>query len=118
MKYRSLPVQLTVFGVVGALALLARLPDPPPGEAQRLASRFKFTWQRLPPVPIPAGGVVFPVNKTAAHMQFYFYQIGASAAIGDLSGTGLPNDLVITDPRAKSVMVMPVPSTGKRYAPF
>jgi hypothetical protein len=118
MKYRSLPVQLTVFGVVGALALLARLPDPPPGEAERLAARFKFTWQRLPAVPIPAGGVVFPVNKTAAHMQFYFYQIGASAAIGDLSGTGLPYDLVITDPRAKSVMVMPVPGTGNRYAPF
>jgi hypothetical protein len=118
MKYKSFPVQITVFGVVGALALLARLPDPPPGEAARLAARFRFAVQPLPPVPIPAGGVVFPVNKSAAHMQFYFYQIGASAALGDLEGDGLPDDLVITDVRAKSVMVMPAPGTGDRYAPF
>jgi enediyne biosynthesis protein E4 len=118
MKYKSLPVQISVFGVVGALALLARLPDPQPGEAARLAARFRFAVQPLPPVPIPAGGVVFPVNKSASHMQFYFYQIGASAALGDLDGDGLPNDLVITDVRAKSVMVMPVPGTGNRYAPF
>jgi hypothetical protein len=51
-------------------------------------------------------------------MQFYFYQIGASTALGDLDGEGMPNDLVITDVRVKSAMVMPVPGTGDRYAPF
>jgi hypothetical protein len=64
----------------------------------------KFSLQTLPPNPIPAGGVTFPVNKTSAHMGFYFYQIGASAALGDLDGDGLPNDLCLTDVRAKNAM--------------
>ncbi|HXT20018.1 MAG TPA: VCBS repeat-containing protein, partial [Thermoanaerobaculia bacterium] len=109
---------VAVFIVVGALAALARLPDDTPGEVERLASKFRFEWQTLPPVPIPAGGVVFPVNKTAAHMQFYFYQVGASAALGDLDGDGLPNDLCLTDVRAKSAQVAPVPGSEGRYAPF
>jgi hypothetical protein len=117
-RYRALPVVLTVCGVVGTLAAFARLPGPPPGEAARLASRFRFAWQRLPATPMPAGGAVFGANKTAAHMQFYFYQIGASAALGDLDGDGLPNDLCLTDPRTKTVTVMPVPGSGNRYAPF
>jgi hypothetical protein len=113
-----LAVLLTVFSVVGSLAALARLPDPPAGEAARLAAHFKFERQTLPPNPIPAAGVVFPVNKTAAHMQFYVYQIGTSAALGDLDGDGLPNDLCLTDVRSKTAVVRPVPGTGDRYAPF
>jgi hypothetical protein len=110
-------VLLAVVGVAGTLAVLARLPDPPRGEAARLAARFQFTQQHLPAIPVPAG-VVYPVNKTARHMQFYFYQVGESAALGDLDGDGLPNDLCRTDVRAKSAMVSPVPGTGDRYAPF
>jgi hypothetical protein len=117
-RYRPWPVVLTVFAVAGTLAAFARLPGPPAGEAARLAARFKFAWQRLPPAPMPAGGAVFGANKTATHMQFYFYQIGASAALGDLDGDGLPNDLCLTDPRTKTVTVMPVPGTGDRYRPF
>ena len=118
VRHRSLPVVLTVFGVVGALAALARIPDEPAAEVERLAAHFRFDWQTLPPVPMPPGGVVFPINKTAAHMPFYIYQIGASAALGDLDGDGLPNDLCITDPRAKGAEVRPVPGTGNRYATF
>jgi hypothetical protein len=51
-------------------------------------------------------------------MQFYFYQIGASAALGDLDGDGLPNDLCLTDVRTKTITVSPVPGTGNRYEPF
>ncbi|MBW8875653.1 MAG: CRTAC1 family protein [Acidobacteria bacterium] len=118
MRQQSLRVLFAVFGVVAALAALARLPGPPPGEAARLAPHFRFAWQPLPPAPVPAGGVVFPVNKTAAHMQFYFYQIGASAALGDLDGDGLPNDLCLTDVRTKTATVSPVPGTGDRYPSF
>lgn len=117
-RKQNFQVLLAVFGVVGVLAAFARIPDPPPGEVQRLAGRFQFATQRLPPAPIPAGGVVFPVNPTAAHMQRYLYEIGASAALGDLDGDGLPNDLCLTDIRAKTIMVSPVPGTGERYAPF
>ena len=58
------------------------------------------------------------MNKTATHMQYYYYQVGESAALGDLDGDGLPNDLCQTDVRAKTAMVSPVPGTGDRYKPF
>jgi enediyne biosynthesis protein E4 len=117
-RKQNLQILLVVFAVVGALGWLSRLPGVPAGEAARLATPFRFTWQTLPPPPVPAGGVVFPVNKTATHMQFYFYQVGESAALGDLDGDGLPNDLCLTDVRTKSMMISPVPDTGARYAPF
>lgn len=117
-RKQNFPVLVIIFCVVGSLAGLARLPDPPAGERGKLAARFKFTWEKLPPNPMPPGGAVFPVNKTAAHMQFYLYQIGASAALGDLDGDGLPNDLCITDVRTKTAIVRPVPGTGDRYRPF
>ncbi|MDT7777759.1 MAG: enediyne biosynthesis protein [Acidobacteriota bacterium] len=117
-RKHNIQVLLAVFGVVGVLSVFAKLPSPSPVEAARLATHFQFAWQLLPPAPIPAGGVVFPVNKTATHMQFYFYQVGESAALGDLDGDGLPNDLCLTDVRAKSMTISPVPGTGERYAPF
>jgi enediyne biosynthesis protein E4 len=117
-RKQNIYVVLAVIGVVGVLAGFSRLPSPPPGEVARLASHFKFDWQYLPPAPIPEGGVVFPVNKTAKHMGFYLNLVGASAAFGDLDGDGLPNDLCLTDIRAKSITVSPAPGTGNRYPPF
>jgi hypothetical protein len=117
-KKANIPVVVAVIFVTATLGALARMPQTPKAELLRLAAPFRFHVETLPPVPIPAGGVVFPANKTATHMQFYFYQIGASAALGDLDGDGLPNDLCLTDVRAKSAMVRPVPGTGDRYAPF
>lgn len=116
-RKQNIQVIFAVLGVVGVLGILARLPSVPAAEVRALATRFRFATQKLPPVPIPQG-VVYPVNKTAAHMQFYFYQVGESAALGDLDGDGLPNDLCLTDVRAKTAMVQPVPGTGNRYQPF
>jgi hypothetical protein len=117
-RTHNLTVVVAVFCVWGSLAGLARLPDPLPGETAELAARFKFALHTLPPNPVPAGGVAFPVNKTASHMGFYLYQIGASAALGDLDGDGLPNDLCLTDVRAKTAIERPVPGTGDRYTAF
>lgn len=111
-------VVATVIGVAVVLGLLARLPGVAQDEVDRLKAHFSLTWETLPPNPIPAGGAVFPVNQTAKHMPFYFYQIGASAALGDLDGDGLPNDLCLTDVRSKTALVRPVPGTGDRYSPF
>jgi enediyne biosynthesis protein E4 len=116
-RKQNLPVLFAVFVVVGVLGVLSRLPSVPAAEATALATNFRFASQKLPPVPIPEG-VVYPVNKTAAHMQFYFYQVGESAALGDLDGDGLPNDLCLTNVRAKTAMVRGVPGTENRYGPF
>ena len=112
-----MPVVVTVLVVVAALGALARMPSAPSGEVARLASQFKFDVQTLPRIPVPKD-VVYPVNQTAKHMQFYYYQVGASAALGDLDGDGLPNDLCQADGKAKTAMVSPVPGTGNRYPPF
>ncbi len=118
MRRQNVWVVLAVFCVVGVFAILARPPAPPADEATRLAARFKFAWQTLPAAPMPAGGVVHDVNKTVKHLQYYYYQLGGSAALGDLDGDGLPNDLCLTDIRAKTLTVSPVPGTGDRYPSF
>lgn len=46
-------------------------PHPPVAEMMRIAAPFRFSLQTLPPIPIPAGGVVFGANKTAAHTPLY-----------------------------------------------
>jgi len=117
-RKQNFQVVLTVVAVVSVLAYLSRLPSVSAGEAASMATQFQFTWEEIPQPPLPPGGVVFPVNKTARHMAFYFYQVGESAALGDLDGDGLPNDLCITDVQTKSAMVRPVPHTGERYASF
>jgi enediyne biosynthesis protein E4 len=117
-RKQNIYVVLAVLGVIGVLAGFSRLPSPPAGEVPRLASHFKFDWQNLPPAPMPPGGVVFPIIAKAKHYEYYLTMIGASAALGDLDGDGLPNDLCITDVRAKSITVGPVPGTGDRYPKF
>jgi hypothetical protein len=72
----------------------------------------------LPPVPPPAGGASFGINQTAKHMKFYFMQVGESAALGDLDGDGLGNDICQTDVQAKQVRISPAPTTGERFPAF
>ena len=43
---------------------------------------------------------------------------GAAVALADLDGDGLPNDVLLVDPRIDQVIVAPVPGTGGRYEPF
>lgn len=117
-RRQNFTVVLTVVAVCAALAYLARLPGVPESEAARLATQFQFAWSALPAPPVPPGEVVFPVNKTATHMAFYFYQVGESAALGDLDGDGLPNDLCLTNVQTKSASVSGVPGSGDRYAAF
>ncbi|HWE49968.1 MAG TPA: VCBS repeat-containing protein [Bryobacteraceae bacterium] len=117
-RKQNIPVVIAVLAVVGILAGFSRLPSADPGEVSRLAAHFKFEWQYLPPAPVPEGGVVFPVNKSAKQLRYYLNMVGASAAFGDLDGDGLPNDLCATDVRAKSITVAPAPGTGNRYPRF
>ena len=43
---------------------------------------------------------------------------GAAVALADLDADGLPNDLLLVDPRIDQVMVAPAPGTGGRFEPF
>ncbi|MBX9625512.1 MAG: CRTAC1 family protein [Gemmataceae bacterium] len=110
---------LAALGAVGGLYLLSRPPTLSDAEADAMAARFRF--ERLP-FPEPAG---FPhkttrqVHPSVAHLSAYLSAVGASAALGDIDGDGLPNDLCYVDPRIDQVVVAPAPGTPRgRYEPF
>jgi hypothetical protein len=117
-RHHNIYVIATVGIVVGLLGWQSRLPGASRADVSQLATQFRMKTITLPPVPPPAGGAVYPVNQTATHMQFYFYQVGESAALGDLDGDGLANDLCQTDVKAKSARLSPAPTTGDRFAAF
>jgi hypothetical protein len=95
------------------------LPHRPSADEQAaLAERFRFT--RFD-VPRPAGFVereVRPVHPSMQKISAWVSAMGAAAALGDVDGDGLPNDLCQVEPRSDQVQVLPVPGTGERYAPF
>jgi len=105
--------------LVGTLYLLSQLPSLPSTEAEAIAARFRF--EKLP-FPEPAGfphKTVRQVHPSLAHLSGYLSAIGASAALGDIDGDGLPNDLCYVDPRIDQVVIAPAPGTPQdRYEPF
>lgn len=105
---------LLIVLLLGAATLEPRSPDAWPG-----VERFRFA----PPVALatPAGAKlaqVRGVHPSLARIAGWISAVGASAALGDVDGDGLPNDLCDVDPRTDLVTLRPVPGSGDRYAPF
>jgi hypothetical protein len=88
-------------------------------EAEAIAARFGF--DKLP-FPEPTGfphKTVRQVHPSLEHLSAYLSALGASVALGDLDGDGLPNDLCYVDPRIDQVVIAPAPGTPQdRYEPF
>jgi hypothetical protein len=106
---------LTIVGVLFALGRTPRLADD---EAALMAGRFAFDKLPLAEQPGRAHQIVRRVHPSLEHLSAQISFVGAAAALGDLDGDGLPNDLVSVDPRTDLVVAAPVPGTGRRYAPF
>lgn len=97
---------------------MARPAKPGPEEEAALAARFRFTPNTIPH---PAGFFereVRPVHPSMQRISAWVSAMGAAAALGDVDGDGLPNDLCRVEPRSDQVQVLPVPGTGARYSPF
>lgn len=97
---------------------MARPAKPGPEEEAALAARFRFTPFTIPH---PAGFFereVRPVHPSMQRISAWVSAMGAAAALGDVDGDGLPNDLCHVEPRSDQVQVLPVPGTGARYSPF
>ncbi len=98
---------------------MARYPCISMGDCLKLAVNFKF--QKLPLAEVPDHPpykYVRQVHPSLQRISAWISSLGASVAMADLDGDGLPNDLVNVDPRTDLVTVAPVPGTGNRYAPF
>lgn len=99
--------------------LMARFPCISAGDCMKLAVRFKF--DRLPLAEVanhPPYKYVRQVHPSLSRISAWISSLGASVALADLDGDGLPNDLINIDPRTDLVTVAPAPGTGNRYAPF
>ena len=98
---------------------MARFPSLPPAERAKLAARFKF--EKLPLAEVanhPPYKYVHEVHPSLKRIAAWISSLGAAAALADLDGDGLPNDVCSVDPRTGLVTLAPVPGTGERYAPF
>src|SRR5262249_57895609 len=83
---------------------------PPAGSASdRLA---------LPRLPGAALADVRQVHPSVSHFAAWVSSVGAAAALTDLDGNGLADDVCWVDPRVDRVMVAPAPGTGDRFPLF
>src|SRR5438128_11556379 len=87
-------------------------------ERAAMASRFHFTRTALPELKGYPQKTIRQVNPSLQRIQAWISSVGASVALNDLDGDGLPNDVCYVDVRIDKVVVAPVPGTPQRYAPF
>ena len=116
-RLRFLP-PLAALALIGVLYALSRQPALPDQVAGDLAGRFRFEKLPLPELPGRSPKTVREVHPSLRHISAFISFTGAAAALADLDGDGLPNDLVYVDPRVDRVIVAPVPGTPPRFEPF
>lgn len=104
--------------IVVGLYLAIQLPGVSANEKFSLASRFHFERTALPQVTGFPAKSVRAVNPRLQKISAWISSVGASVALNDLDGDGLPNDACYVDPRTDQVIVTPVPGTPARYQPF
>ncbi|HLW64118.1 MAG TPA: CRTAC1 family protein [Gemmataceae bacterium] len=118
-RLRRAATLLVTLVLVAALYFLSQLPTLSSTEGDAIATRFRFEKLAFPE---PAGyphKTVRQVHPSVAHLSAYLSAVGASVALGDIDGDGLPNDLCYIDPRIDQVVIAPAPGTPQdRYEPF
>jgi hypothetical protein len=115
-KHSSCFAAIILVAICYAVAKLPTLPSP---EIAALAGRFSFKKLALPEASDhPPYKLVRQVHPSLERISAWVSSLGAAAALADLDGDGLPNDLIHVDPRTDLVTVTPVPGTGERYKPF
>lgn len=114
LRYLSFAVAALI---VVALYEVSRPQEPSAEEMSALAGRFQFTRFEIPG---PPGEIrqARDVHPSMERISAWVSAMGAAAALGDVDGDGLPNDLCHVEPRTDRVSVMPVPETGTRYPAF
>jgi enediyne biosynthesis protein E4 len=104
--------------ILTSLFFATQLPDISARERLALTSHFQFQRSALPQVPGYPQKTIRSVNPRLERISAWVSSVGASIALNDLDGDGLPNDLCYVDTRTDQVIVAPVPGTAPRYKPF
>ncbi|HET9284489.1 MAG TPA: CRTAC1 family protein [Candidatus Angelobacter sp.] len=110
--------ELSAVLILTGLYFATQLPDVSARERLALASHFQFQRSLLPQVLGYPQKTIRSVNPHLAKISAWISSVGASVAMNDLDGDGLPNDLCYVDTRTDQVIVAPVPGTPPRYKPF
>lgn len=118
MNANRLATPLVALAVVGSLYYLSQPQRLADATAAALASRFAFDKRPVAELPAHERKLVRDVHPSLAHLSAQISFVGAAASLGDLDGDGLPNDLVLVDPRIDRIVVSPVPGSGERFTPF
>src|SRR5262249_52265232 len=100
------------------LYLATQLPSVSAREQLVLTSHFQFQRNTLPQVAGYPTKTIRDVNPRLKKISAWISSVGASVALNDLDGDGLPNDVCYVDPRIDQVTVAPVPGTPQRYQAF
>jgi hypothetical protein len=118
-RLRRAVTLLVTLALVGALYHLSQPPTLPGAEAEAIAARFRFEKLPLPEVAGFPQKTVRQVHPSLSHLSAYLSALGASVALGDIDGDGLPNDVCHVEPRIDRVILAPAPGTPQgRYEPF
>jgi hypothetical protein len=107
-------------GLMALLALgAARLDTSAPPVPESLRSAVVMKSIALEPATAgrPAQSIR-AVNPAYAGIDGWISAVGAAAALGDLDGDGLPNDICLVDPRYDSVSLIAAPGSDRRYPTF
>lgn len=116
--FRRNAARLVALGLVVTLYGLARLPELSYAERVRLATDFSFSSLPLPILHGNTPRSIRAVHPSLQRISAWISSVGASVALNDLDGDGLPNDVCYVDTRTDQVIVAPVPGTPARYQPF
>jgi hypothetical protein len=116
-------VRVAALALIGASYLAAHLPETPVEERAALVKRFRFVGAELQPPgwsPTTALRRERAVHPSLAHLSAWISSMGAAAALADLDGNALADDICYVDTRTDEVVLAPVPQEGAapRYAPF
>src|SRR5438067_4502512 len=110
--------QLVAIVLIVGLYVFAQPSDLSATQRPQLASHFRFTHLTLPTLPGEPLRFVRTVHPSFEPISSWVSAFGASVALSDLDGDGLPDDVCYVDTRTNQVIVAPVPGTPARYPPF
>lgn len=101
---------------------LTGLPGAEVGEKHALATRFGFEKIELPRLkslmPDAYDRQIRVVHRDFQRIDAWISSVGAAVSIADLDRDGLPNEIVLVDPRIDKVVVQPVPNRKGAFTPF
>lgn len=90
--------------VVSGLAFAARLPSGDVGDRE-LSGHFEFLQKRLDELPNVPRRQTRDVHRDLKHIQPWISSVGAAAALGDIDGDLISNDICYVDTRINRVIV-------------